>query len=208
MKKIRRSLRALLAALLVGWVALPAQAEEVRPIETGFGLVLYLPEAWQLLNKEDLSAVEDDEDNPLDLPPLMRARLAERLGQGDLELLLNTRDSHQGVYDNLSLFETNDQVPEAANQIRATCGALPSLLSRTLGKAVTLERCEGRQVQGYPGLVIAYAGTVPDTRVLQYLLQVEQRRSLVLTLTYHKEDSFGSLADFEKMLTLLRVQAQ
>lgn len=187
-------------------VPMPALADELKRLETGFGLVLHLPEAWQLLSKEDLSAVEGKNDDKLDLPPLMKQRLAERVRQGNLELLFNTRDSHNGVYDNLSLFETNDQVPEAASQIKATCGALPSLLGQTLGKEVRLERCEGKEVQGYPAFIIAYAGSVPSTHVLQYMLQVEQRKSLVLTLTYHEDDAMGSLQDFEESLKRLEMQ--
>ncbi len=198
----------LCVTLLVSAFSSPLVAAETQPITTSSGLVLHLPEAWQLLDKQDLSSVERGGDEQLDLPPMMRQRLAARLSQGDLELLLNTRDSHEGVYDNLSLFETNDQVPEAASQIRATCGALPSLLSRTLGKEVTLQRCEGQEVAGYPSFVIAYAGNVPATQVLQYMLQVEQRRSLVLTLTYHQDDAFESLSDFNRMLDQLEVITQ
>ncbi|WP_114417722.1 hypothetical protein [Marinospirillum perlucidum] len=180
----------------------------LQTLETGLGLVLHLPEDWKLLSREDLSAVEGKGDEQLDLPPLMRQRLAERVRQGDMELLFNTRDSHQGVYDNLSLFATNDQVPEAESQIRATCNALPALLGRTLGKEVELEQCEGQQVQGYPAFVIGYAGNVPNTRILQYMIQVEQRKSLVLTLTYHQDDDMGSLADFRSLLERLEMVAQ
>lgn len=196
----------ILVFLLVALYPLNTLADELKRFETGFGLALYLPDAWQLLSKDDLSAVEGkNDDDRLDLPPLMKQRLAERVREGNLELLFNTRDSHEGVYDNLSLFATNDQVPEAASQIRATCGALPSLLGRSLGKEVNLERCEGKEVQGYPAFVIAYAGNVPSTRVLQYMVQVEQRKSLVLTLTYHEEDAMGSLADFEGLLERLEI---
>jgi len=179
---------------------MPLIAAELTSFATRFGVVLHLPDDWQLLSKEDLSEVEGKGEDALDLPPLMRQRLAERMSQGDLELLFNTRDSRQGVYDNLSLFVTDDQVPEAASQIKATCSALPGLLGRTLGKEVVLERCEGKEVQGYPAFILAYEGSVPATRVLQYMLQVEQRKSLVLTLTYHQEDAMGSLQDFETLL--------
>lgn len=193
--------------LTIFW-ALPAVATELKSFTTQFGVILHLPDDWQRLSQDDFSEVQDKEEDALDLPPLMRQKLAERMAQGNLELLFNTRDSHQGVYDNLSLFVTNDQVPEAASQIKATCGALPGLLGRTLGKVVELERCEGQQVQGYPAFVLAYAGSVPQTQVLQYMLQIEQRKSLVLTLTYHTEDAMGSLADLEMLLEKLEVVAQ
>jgi len=206
LKPIRLSAIRLFVVLM--FLSAPVMAAELKPFATSFGVVLYLPDDWQLLSKDDLSAVEGNGKKELDLPPLMRQRLADRMSQGDLELLFNTRDSHQGVYDNLSLFETNDQVPEAASQIKATCGALPGLLGRTLGKQVELERCEGKEVQGYPAFILAYAGSVPDTRVLQYMLQIEQRKSLVMTLTYHKEDAMGSLNDFETLLENLEFVAQ
>ncbi|WP_404416858.1 hypothetical protein [Marinospirillum sp.] len=208
--KLLKSMRlsALQLCLFLVFVSGPGVAEELKSFQTSFGVTLYLPDDWQLLSKDDLSSVEGNGKKELDLPPLMRERLAERMQQGDLELLFNTRDSHQGVYDNLSLFETNDQVPEAASQIKATCSALPGLLGRTLGKEVELERCEGKEVQGYPAFILAYAGSVPDTRVLQYMLQIEQRKSLVMTLTYHQEDAMGSLQDFETLLEHLELVAQ
>lgn len=206
LKPIRLSASGLLVVLVL--LSAPGLAAELKSFATSFGVVLYLPDDWQLLSKDDLSEVKGNGEDQLDLPPLMRQRLAERMSQGDLELLFNTRDSHQGVYDNLSLFETNDQVPEAASQIKATCGALPSLLGRTLGKEVQLERCEGKEVRGYPAFILAYAGSVPDTRVLQYMLQIEQRKSLVLTLTYHQEDAMGSLKDFETLLEHLELVTQ
>ena len=208
MKRLPLTGRQLLFLLIFPWMLGSATGALAGPLTSGFGLLLHLPETWQLLDKQELAAVEEGGDELLDLPPAMRQRLAAHLSGGNLELLLNTRASHQGIYDNLSIFETNDQVPEAASQIRATCGDLPSSLGRRLGKQISLERCEGKEVAGYPGFIVAYEGSVPATRVVQYMLQVEQRRSLVLTLTYHQDNSNGSLEDFHQMLKQLQVIAQ
>ncbi len=123
---------------------------------------------------------------------------------GGLELIFNTdKQKNTGsFYDNITLLETHDQVPEAAAQIKSTCAALPGLLSRTLGRQVQLDTCEGKSVQNYPAFVLSYAGDVTDTRIVQYMLQLEQNRSLVLTLTHHDQNP-AAVADFEAALQRL-----
>ena len=79
-----------------------------------------------------------------------------------------------------------------------------SSLSRTLGHSVQLDRCEGKTIQSYPAFVLAYAGAAVDTHVIQYMLQLEQNRSLVLTLTYHAK-SPAAVADFEMAIERLEI---
>lgn len=182
-----------------------AEESAGQRVDSRFGVSLYLPNSWRLLTRDELSAVDDaDAEKKLDLPPAMRERLSERVRGGGLELIFNTRDTASGFFNNITLFETRDQVPEAAAQIKSTCGALPGLLSRTLGRSVLLDECRGLEVGGYPAFVLAYAGNTEQTRIVQYMLQLEQSRSLVLTLTYHQENP-KILADFELLVQRLQL---
>lgn len=193
--------------LLLGSGLIQAQAEETtgKRVDSRFGVALYLPDSWRLLTRDELSAVDDaDADQKLDLPLAMRERLSERVRGGGLELIFNTKDAKKGFFNNITLFETRDQVPEAAAQIKSTCGALPGLLSRTLGRNVLLDECRGLEVGGYPAFVLAYAGNVEQTRIVQYMLQLEQARSLVLTLTYHQHNP-QILTDFELLVQRLHL---
>lgn len=183
-----------------------AWAEPVpEKIQSRFGVSFYLPDDWRLLTSEELTAVDDaDAEQPMDLPPAMRERLSRQVKDGSLELIFNAREARKGVYDNITLFETRDQVPEAAAQIRSTCGALPGLLSRTLGRPVLLEQCRGTSLAGYPAFVLAYAGSPEETRILQYMVQLEQNRSLVMTLTYQQQNA-QTLDDFQHLLERLEI---
>lgn len=171
-----------------------------------FGVTLYLPDNWRLLTSSELNAVDDidavAEQNIAS--EVGRSELLKKIRGGGLELIFNTQKikNSGGFYDNITLLETNDQVPEAATQIKSTCAALPSLLSRTLGRNVQLENCEGKIIQSYPAFVLSYAGDVPNTRIVQYMLQLEQNRSLVLTLTYHMQTP-QVIADFESAIERL-----
>jgi len=173
-----------------------------------FGVSLYLPDNWRLLTLDELSAV--DEADSLDKESAGtqlkgREQLSKTMRTGGLELIFNTEKvkNTSGFYDNITLIETQDQVPEAVAQIKSTCAALPGLLSRTLGRTVKLDTCEGRSVQGYPAFVLSYAGDTTDTRIIQYMLQLEQNRSLVLTLTYHNK-SLAAVKDFESAIERLK----
>lgn len=171
-----------------------------------FGVTLYLPDNWRLLTSSELNAVDDTDAvvEPTIASEVGRAELLKKMRAGGLELIFNTQKikNSGGFYDNITLLETNDQVPEAAAQIKSTCAALPSLLSRTLGRNVQLENCEGKVIQSYPAFVLSYAGDVPNTRIVQYMLQLEQNRSLVLTLTYHTQTP-QVIADFESAIERL-----
>lgn len=172
-----------------------------------FGVTLYLPDNWRLLTSSELNAV-DDADAAAEqtlASKVGRAELSQKMRGGGLELIFNTQKIKNagGFYDNITLLETHDQVPEAAAQIKSTCAALPSLLSRTLGRNVQLETCEGKTIQSYPAFVLSYAGDVPNTRIVQYMLQLEQNRSLVLTLTYHTQTP-QVIADFETAIQRLK----
>lgn len=174
-----------------------------------FGVTLYLPDNWRLLTTSELNAVDDAEAfiEPVPNSKIQgRAELSKKMRDGGLELIFNTQKikNAEGFYDNITLLETHDQVPEAAAQIKSTCAALPSLLSRTLGRNVQLDTCEGKSIQNYPAFVLSYAGDVPNTRLVQYMLQLEQNRSLVLTLTYHTEN-LQVVTDFETALQRLEV---
>lgn len=176
-------------------------------VKSRFGVSFYLPEDWRLLTPEELTAVDDADDTEpqqMALSPAMRERLSQQVKGGSLELIFNTREARKGMYDNITLFETRDQVPEAAAQIRSTCGALPGLLSRTLGRSVSLDQCRGASLAGYPAFVLAYAGSPEETRILQYMVQLEQNRSLVMTLTYHQQNA-QALDDFQLLLERLEV---
>lgn len=158
-----------------------------------FGVTLSLPDNWRLLTSSELNAVDEAETNAdkmSDSKVQTRAELLQKMRGGGLELIFNTQKikNADGFYDNITLLETYDQVPEAAAQIKSTCAALPSLLSRTLGRNVQLDTCEGQTLQNYPAFVLSYTGDVPNTRIVQYMLQLEQNRSLVLTLTYHTQN--------------------
>lgn len=171
-----------------------------------FGVTLYLPDNWRLLTSSELNAVDDTDAvvEPTIASEVGRTELLKKMRAGGLELIFNTQKikNSGGFYDNITLLETNDQVPEAAAQIKSTCAALPSLLSRTLGRNVQLENCEGKVIQSYPAFVLSYAGDVPNTRIVQYMLQLEQNRSLVLTLTYHTQTP-QVIADFESAIERL-----
>lgn len=173
-----------------------------------FGVTLYLPDNWRLLSLDELNAVDEADSSSgelADVKPKVREQLSKTMRTGGLELVFNTErvKNTSSFYDNITLIETQDQVPEAAAQIKSTCAALPSLLSRTLGREVKLDTCEGRSVQDYPAFVLSYAGDTANTRIIQYMLQLEQNRSLVLTLTYHNE-SLAALEDFETAVQGLR----
>ncbi|SFX20168.1 hypothetical protein SAMN02745752_00782 [Marinospirillum alkaliphilum DSM 21637] len=188
------------------FVSLPVlAATDTRSVESRFGVVLHLPTDWRQLTAEELAAVDDaDAGEQLELPPQVRERLSRQVRGGGLELIFNAGESKNGFYDNITLFETRDQVPEAASQIKSTCSALPGLLSRTLGRSVQLEECRGLELGGYPAFVLAYPGHPADTRIVQYMLQLEQNRSLVLTLTYSRENP-QSLQDFEQSLKSIQI---
>lgn len=197
----------MVVVLLLGGGLMQVQAQEPEGqwVESRFGVWLFLPDSWRLLTRDELSAVDDaDAEQKLDLPQVMRERLSERVRGGGLELIFNTGDAQKGFFNNITLFETRDQVPEAAAQIKSTCGALPGLLSRTLGRSVTLDECRGLDLGGYPAFVLAYAGSAEQTRIVQYMLQLEQSRSLMLTLTYH-EGQPAILSDFEQLVQRLRL---
>ena len=197
----------MVVVLLLGGGLMQVQAQEPEGqwVESRFGVWLFLPDSWRLLTRDELSAVDDaDAEQKLDLPQVMRERLSERVRGGGLELIFNTGDAQKGFFNNITLFETRDQVPEAAAQIKSTCGALPGLLSRTLGRSVTLDECRGLDLGGYPAFVLAYAGNAEQTRIVQYMLQLEQSRSLMLTLTYHQEQP-AILSDFEQLVQRLRL---
>lgn len=166
-----------------------------------FGVILYLPDNWRLLTPDELNAV--DEADTTSKPQLENHEpLAQKVRGSELELIFNKDKVNDDHYDNITLLETQDQVPEAAAKIKSTCTALPSLLSRTLGRHVTLDICERKSVQGYPAFVLSYAGDIADTHILQYMLQLEQNRSLVLTLTHHDQNP-AAVADFEAALQRL-----
>ncbi len=171
-----------------------------------FGVTLYLPDNWRLLTSSELNAVDDTDTvvEPTIASEVGRAELLKKMRAGGLEVIFNTQKikNSGGFYDNITLLETNDQVPEAAAQIKSTCAALPSLLSRTLKRNVQLETCEGKTIQSYPAFILSYAGDVPNTRIVQYMLQLEQNRSLVLTLTYHTQTP-QVIADFESAIERL-----
>lgn len=172
-----------------------------------FGVALYLPDNWRLLTPDELNAVDEaDASEELGANVVGRAQLSQKMRGGGLELIFNTKKvkNTQGFYDNITLLETQDQVPEAASQIKSTCAALPSLLSRTLGRSVQLTRCEGLNVQGYPAFVLSYPGDTANTHLIQYMLQLEQNRSLVLTLTYHDENP-TAVSDFQTAIERLEV---
>lgn len=172
-----------------------------------FGVALYLPDNWRLLTPDELNAVDEaDASEELGANVVGRAQLSQKMRGGGLELIFNTKKvkNTQGFYDNITLLETQDQVPEAASQIKSTCAALPSLLSRTLGRSVQLTRCEGLSVQGYPAFVLSYPGDTANTHLIQYMLQLEQNRSLVLTLTYHDENP-TAVSDFQTAIERLEV---
>ena len=173
-----------------------------------FGVTIYLPDNWRLLTLDELNAVDEADSSSKEAADETlkgREQLSKTMRRGGLELIFNTEKvKNSGVfYDNITLIETQDQVPEAAAQIKSTCTALPSLLSRTLGREVKLDTCEGRSVQDYPAFVLSYAGDTANTRVIQYMLQLEQNRSLVLTLTYHNK-SLSAVEDFESALQDLK----
>lgn len=197
----------MVVVLLLGGGLMQVQAQEPEGqwVESRFGVWLFLPDSWRLLTRDELSAVDDaDAEQKLDLPQVMRERLSERVRGGGLELIFNTGDAQKGFFNNITLFETRDQVPEAAAQIKSTCGALPGLLSHTLGRSVMLDECRGLDLGGYPAFVLAYAGNAEQTRIVQYMLQLEQSRSLMLTLTYH-EGQPAILSDFEQLVQRLRL---
>ncbi|GLR63367.1 hypothetical protein [Marinospirillum insulare] len=169
-----------------------------------FGVAFYLPDNWRLLTLDELNAVDDADNSSKDLAEVNlkgREQLSKTMRTGGLELIFNTKKvkNTKGFYDNITLIETQDLVPEAAAQIKSTCSALPTLLSQTLGREVILDVCEGRNVQNYPAFVLSYAGDLANTRVVQYMLQLEQNRSLVFTLTYHNEN-LATVEDFESAL--------
>lgn len=173
-----------------------------------FGVTLNLPDNWRLLSLDELNAVDEADSlskESVDVQLKGREQLSKTMRAGNLELIFNTEKVKNtgGFYDNITLIETQDQVPEAAAQIKSTCAALPSLLSRTLGREVQLDTCEGRSVQNYPAFVLSYAGDAANTRIIQYMLQLEQNRSLVLTLTYHN-GSLAAVEDFESAVQGLR----
>lgn len=175
-----------------------------------FGVTLFLPDNWRLLTLDELHAVDEADSSgelPVDTQVQMKERkkLSETMRSGGLELIFNTEkiQGTGGFYDNITLIETNDQVPEAASQIKSTCAALPGLLSRTLARKVQLATCKGVSVQDYPAFVISYTGDVADTHIIQYMLQLEQSRSLVLTLTYHNKN-MAAVKDFESAIQGLK----
>lgn len=170
-------------------------------VASRFGVALYLPDNWRLLSSDELNAVDEADANSEQLVDSKipgREQLSRKMRGGGLELIFNTEKmpNTKGFYDNITLIETYDQVPEAAAQIKSTCTALPGLLSRTLGRNVQLDICQGKTVQNFPAFVLAYPGDTANTRIMQYMLQLEQNRSLVLTLTYHDENP-AAVADFE-----------
>ncbi len=175
-------------------------------IPSRFGITLSLPDNWRLLTSSESDTGESTAAQKNNSKVQGMADLSKKMREGGLELIFNTQkiEGAEGFYDNITLLETYDQVPEAAGQIKSTCGALPSLLSHTLGRSVQLDRCEGKLIQNYPAFVLSYAGDVQNTRILQYMLQLEQNRSLVLTLTYHTKNT-QVVADFETALQQLEV---
>ena len=171
-------------------------------IASRFGLVLYMPDTWRLVLLTPDELVKANKDDVYE-EPLPYAQAQKMSGSG-IELIYNTQKikNSGGFYENITLLETDDQVPEAAAQIKSTCAALPSLLSHTLGRNVQLDICEGRTVQNYPAFVLSYAGDADNTRIVQYMLQLEQNRSLVLTLTHHNQNP-AAVTDFETALQRL-----
>ncbi len=193
----------LLGVLLIATNSVLAETK----MDSRFGVALYLPDNWRLLTSDELNAVDEADgvsEALEDKKTPGRERLSQKMRTGGLELIFNTdKQKNTGsFYDNITLLETHDQVPEAAAQIKSTCAALPGLLSRTLGRQVQLDTCEGKSVQNYPAFVLSYAGDVTDTRIVQYMLQLEQNRSLVLTLTHHDQNP-AAVADFEAALQRL-----
>lgn len=193
----------LLGVLLIATNSVLAETK----MDSRFGVALYLPDNWRLLTSDELNAVDEADgvsEALEDKKTPGRERLSQKMRAGGLELIFNTdKQKNTGsFYDNITLLETHDQVPEAAAQIKSTCAALPGLLSRTLGRQVQLDTCEGKSVQNYPAFVLSYAGDVTDTRIVQYMLQLEQNRSLVLTLTHHDQNP-AAVADFEAALQRL-----
>lgn len=197
-----------LSVLLSAFLIAATSALAETKMQSHFGVTLYLPDNWRLLTSSELNAV-DEADAAVEqeiVSKVGRAELSQKMRGGGLELIFNTQkiENAGGFYDNITLLETHDQVPEAAGQVRSTCAALPSLLSRTLGRSVQLESCEGKTVQNYPAFVLSYAGAAADTHVIQYMLQLEQNRSLVLTLTYHARN-LAAVTDFEMAIERLEI---
>lgn len=181
----------------------------IKRLESKFGIGLLLPANWQLLHSADLHPEAEPAGAagltaPVDEQTLKQ--ILHRMQSGVLELVFNTNQAEaaEGFYDTITLISTSDQVPETTAQIRSTCGALPSLLSRTLHRKVELSRCEGGNLQGYPVFIVAYAGDAVATQVVQYMLQLELNLSLVITLTYHRASQLA-LAEFEAAMHSLHL---
>lgn len=191
--------------VLLACVVFSAQA--VQEIDNPFGVRIALPEHWLKLTQEQLSTVDPAEgENSIDLPLETRQLLSAQLRAGGVMLIFNTQPSEQDFYDNITVIEIEDQVPEAAAQIRQTCQALPRVLSQRLGQTIRLDQCAGREISGFPAFILAYPGKTPATQIVQYMIQIGQNRSLVFTLAYHQQRP-ESLAAFEQLITDLELRA-
>lgn len=191
MKSLEHFLWFGLLGLLLSGTAL-AQTSESRWYQSPLGLMLLLPEHWQAVSPDVL----EESQNTLVVP--------SNGGAQSMDWLVNTQPVDDGVYDNLSLRLSRDPVPDSRARVRSTCQALPDLLQRSLGEAVSLSRCEALQLGGQPGLLIDYTSSALGNRVRQYLISHRQGGSLYLTLSYHDPDEVGSVEAVEQMLADLR----
>lgn len=191
-----------LACLFVVSLAVVSSAQ--AKVISGFGVSLPLPSHWRLLTNAELAAVDAVETEAESVNE--REQLSDNVKGGNLELILNTQKPKVGQvsYSNITLIQTKDQVPEAAAQIKSTCGALPSLLSKTLQRKVVLNQCEGLNLQGYPALLLTYAGDTEPSQIVQYMVQLKQNLSLVITLTY-LETNPETRQEFETAIRSLEV---
>lgn len=186
---MERAILVAVAALLVACQHMGVGAQGPREgahwYESSFGFQAAIPDAWQVLAAADVSesALEAPTGALANIDPELLADFSRAIRKGEVEVFFRPNGDVQGFTDNVSVRATRGGLPEAPEDILASCDVLARTLSSAYGRTVELAVCEVRQVAGKRSLYVEASGAVEGIHSLQYLIEGARGELLIVTAT-------------------------
>ena len=174
----------------------------------GFGFAVEVPEAWQLMEAEDVpdGALEQPTGDLANIDPALLADFSRAIRQGEVEVFFRPNPLALGFTDNVSVRSTPGGLPELEEDVLASCDVLVMTLRNAYGREVDLGACEVREVAGKRSLYVEASGAVEGIHSIQYLIEGQRGTLLIVTATSATDSLEVVRAELDSMVGTLELQ--